>query len=133
MDNSALRARTEELMTQFERARAGANDVRRRLLAIRGKAKSDDGYITVEVGHRGWVESIDIDPRVYRRPDSRLLAETITETIKKAVEDVQNQVGKVSDSYVAGQDLRAALDLDIEGIFRRLESNFEDLSRGTRE
>jgi DNA-binding protein YbaB len=130
MDDSALRARADELAAQFEQARATAGDVRQRLLDIRATAKSDDGYITVGVGHQGRVESIDIDPRIYRRPDSRQLAETLLETIKRAAADAQRQIDEVSKSFLGGGDLSAALNLDFDSIFRKVDEQLDELSRG---
>ena len=130
MDDSALRARADELAAQFEQARATAGDVRQRLLNIRATAKSDDGYITIGVGLQGRVESIDIDPRIYRRPDSRRLAETLLETIKRAMADVERQTDEVSKSFLGGGDLSAALKLDFESIFRKVDEQFDELSRG---
>ncbi|WUI04095.1 YbaB/EbfC family nucleoid-associated protein [Spirillospora sp. NBC_00431] len=48
-------------------------------------AESDDGLVRVRVGGRGRrLLDLDLDPRVFRDPDSRALAETITATLGRA-------------------------------------------------
>jgi DNA-binding protein YbaB len=127
MDDAAVRARTEELMAQFERMRAGASDLRRRVLEVRGEAKSPDGLVKAVVGSHGHLERID--PRVYRRPDSRQLAETITDTIHRAEAEANRLVEEAASAYLDVHDVRNALGFDMEAIFRRLDEELEPLTR----
>lgn len=129
MDDAALRARTEEMMAEFERLRAGAGELRRRILEVRGEAKSADGLVTAVVGNRGHLERLDIDPRVYRRPDSRQLAETITDTIRRAAADADRQIEEAAKGYLSPQDVRSTLGFDVEAMFRKLDEEFEPLTR----
>lgn len=54
---------------------------------------SEDGYVTVTVGPNGHVTKVELDPRIYRRPDSRVLPTTVTETIQRATELALAEVG----------------------------------------
>lgn len=129
MDDAALRARNDELMAEFERLRAGAGDLRRRIRAARGEAKSADGLITAVVGDRGHLERLEIDPRVYRRPDSRRLAEEITDTIRRAAAEAEKRIEEAARGYLATHDVRAALGFDIEAMIRKLDEELEPLTR----
>ncbi|MFB4319044.1 YbaB/EbfC family nucleoid-associated protein [Actinomadura sp. 21ATH] len=48
-------------------------------------ATSHDGLVTVSAVATGQVVGLQIDPRVYRNPNSRALAESILETIDRAI------------------------------------------------
>jgi DNA-binding protein YbaB len=124
VDLSAERARAEGLMADFERLRAGAGVVRERLLAARGRGASGDGLVRVMVDRRGRVEGVEIDPRVFRRPDSRRLAELIVAAAAEAVADVDRQVEEAFSGLVSAADLKAHLDFDVEALFRGLEEGF---------
>ena len=129
MDDSAVRARAEELMAEAERLRAGAGDLRRRILEIRGEARSPDGYVSAVVGNRGHLERLDIDPRIYRRPDSKQLAETISDTIHRAAAQADRQIEEAAQAYFSDHDVRATLGFDVEAMFRKLDDEFDVLTR----
>jgi DNA-binding protein YbaB len=124
MDLSGMRARAEGMMADFQRLTSHAAEIRSRLLAVRSKATSDDGYVTAVVDPRGRLESLEIDPRVFRRPDSRLLADTILDTVRQAAEDADRQVAEAFEGYTA-TDIRARLDLDLEKVFATIAKEFD--------
>jgi hypothetical protein len=64
---------------------------------------------------------LEIDPRVFRRPDSRRLAEVIVATVSRAVADADRQVEKAFEGMVSAADIRAQLDFDVEAMFRRFD------------
>ncbi|MEJ3747600.1 YbaB/EbfC family nucleoid-associated protein [Actinomycetes bacterium KLBMP 9797] len=129
MDDAALRAHAEELMAEFERLRAGAGDLRRRMMAARGEATSPDGLIKAVVGNRGHLERLEIDPRVYRRPDSRRLAEDITDTIRRAAAEADKRIEEAAQGYLSANDVRNTLGFDVEAIFTKLDEQLEPLTR----
>ncbi|GIH14078.1 YbaB/EbfC family nucleoid-associated protein [Rugosimonospora africana] len=127
-DNRQLRARAEELMGEFNRLRTGMGELQQKLRQITATAKSDDGYVKATVGPRGQLIRLDLDPRIYRRPDSKQLAETITETIKRATADVMAQVSEACKPYIPEEELQAHLQFDVDGMRRRLDSELEFLN-----
>src|SRR5689334_7996979 len=100
MDVQALRARADELMAQFERMRSGMGDLQQQIKAVKATVSSDDGLVTVTVGPRGQVTKVEFDPRIYRRPDSKALSATVTETIRRASEKAMAEVEKLLQPYV---------------------------------
>src|SRR5690349_14121174 len=94
-DLAGLRAYAEELSEQFEKIRSGINEMQSEMSKITGTAKSADGYITATVGPRGQLVKLHLDARIYRKPDSAKLAETITDTIQKAALDAAGKVEEV--------------------------------------
>jgi DNA-binding protein YbaB len=121
VDLSGMQARAEGLMADFERLRANAGVVRGRLAAARGRGVSEDGLVRVVVDGRGRLESVEIDPRVFRRPDSRRLAEMIVGAAGRAVADVDGKVEKAFEGLVSAEDIRAQLNFDVEGVLRRFD------------
>jgi DNA-binding protein YbaB len=108
-------------MADFERLRANAGVVRGRLLDVRGRASSEDGLVRVVVDRRGRLVSLEIDPRVFRRPDSRRLAESIVRVVSVAAADADRQVEKAFEGLVSPADIRAQLDFDVEAMFTRFD------------
>jgi hypothetical protein len=101
-DWSALRS----MMDDLQRARRNLGDTQRRMLQVRGEARSDDRLIRVVVGPRGQLVDLELDPRVFRNPDSRALAAAILDTVRSAVEDSQQKTRELRDELLP-KDLRS--------------------------
>ncbi len=123
----ALRLRVAEAMDHLDRLRAGYAELQHGLRAVRGTASSDDGLVTVIVGPQGRVISLELDPRIYRRPDSRHLAQTITSTIRRAADDAESKVRALCRPFMSNEDITAHLGGDAAAVVRRLD---EQLARG---
>ena len=63
---SAIRAVLADLNSSLD----GAARTRQQILEIRGVAWSEDGLIKATVGPRGQLIDLEINPRVYRTPNS---------------------------------------------------------------
>ncbi|MER7332973.1 MULTISPECIES: YbaB/EbfC family nucleoid-associated protein [unclassified Micromonospora] len=122
MDMQAMRARADELMAQFERMRSGVGDLQQRLKAVNATVTSDDGFVTVTVGPRGQVVKVEFDPRIYRRPNSKELSATVTDTIRRATEKAMADVEELMRPFVPDSQFQAYMDHDLDGIFRQLDS-----------
>ncbi len=126
MDIEALRARADELMAQFERMRSGVGDLQQQLKAVDVTMVSEDGFVTVTVGPNGHVTKVEFDPRIYRRPDSKELSATVTETIQRATEAALAEVEELLQPFVPDGQFQAYLDHDLAGVFGQLD---RDISR----
>lgn len=82
--NRALRARFEEVFGQYRQLRSGLDELQTRLAQLRVTERSDDGQITVVVGARGDVVSVDVAPSVFRDRDAKALSRNITATVHRA-------------------------------------------------
>lgn len=102
-DWSALRS----MMNDLEKARSNMADAQRKMLSVRGEARSSDRLIRVVVGPRGQLVDLELDPRVFRNPDSKGLAAAILATVRDAVEDSQSKVRDLRDELIP-KDLLAA-------------------------
>ncbi len=91
-DAAGVLAQTEALRSTFERLTAQAPAIHAKARAVESTQTSRDGLICVTVGARGDLVRLDIDPRIYRRPDSRALADTIAETIQLATGKARERV-----------------------------------------
>lgn len=97
---------------------------------VEGKAESDDGLVSVTVGARGELTALDLDPRIYRRPDSTALAESIVDTIAKARKDADEKGVAVADRIVPGFHDENDTDPDFDPVLRELDRRAQ--GKGTR-
>lgn len=97
-----LRAYAEQVSKTLERVRGGFDDMRKEMNAVKATTKSPDGYVTVTVGPRGQLVKLELDPRIYRKPDATKLAATITETIQKAAVEANKKIEEVTERYAPG-------------------------------
>ena len=121
MDLETVRTRAEEMMARVEQLRDGYAGLQRELLVVRATATSDDGLVTVTVGPRGQVVDLELSPRIYRRPDSRRLAETILSTIQQAAAEAIDKVAGIIRPFVPDDQLRAYMKYDFDGALRRMD------------
>ncbi|MDQ3716272.1 MAG: YbaB/EbfC family nucleoid-associated protein [Actinomycetota bacterium] len=119
-DLAGMRAFAEELQGRFEKLATEGPQLQERARAIQVTEKSSDGLIAATVGARGELIRLDLDPRIYRRPDSRELADTITETIKAAGAKAQEEVLEVFEPLVPREEMQLHMDGNIEGVLERM-------------
>lgn len=106
---TGLRAYAEQLQQQLGKLRSGGlAEMRQEMNAVKGTAKSPDGFVTATVGPRGQLTELKLDPRIYRNPDSAKLAATITETIQKAAEQSGERVSEITERFAPGMDIGSA-------------------------
>lgn len=115
------------MVDDLQRARQNVVESQRRMLAIRGEARSEDRLVRAVVGPRGQLVDLELDPRVFRNPDSKALAAAIMATVHDAIEDSQRQARDLRDEILpkdlrtmaqqlnSGPDLFSAHDADLEG------------------
>jgi DNA-binding protein YbaB len=120
MDIEAMRMRAADALARFELIRQNYGELQRQLSAVIATATSDDGLVTVTVGPNGRVVDVEIDPRIYRRPDSRRLGETITATIQVAAAAAADDVRELCRPYFLDEEVTAQLDFDIAKVVDRV-------------
>ena len=109
LDLQGLRAYAEEMLATANKVQSRSQEFRAEVQAVRATAKSPDGHVTVTVGHNGKLVKLQLDPRIYRKPDSAKLAQTIMETIERATVEAHKQVTEVSARYAPGVDISSRL------------------------
>lgn len=115
-----MRAYAEELQARFEKMAKDGPAIQESAKAVRVTEKSSDGLISATVGPRGDLIKLELDPRIYRRPDSQELAEIITETIKAAGLKAQDRVLDVFAAIIPRADMKRHLDGDTEGVLESM-------------
>jgi len=83
------------MVGDLRRATAAIPDTQKRMLQVTGTATSSDRLIKVTVGPRGQLLDLDIDPRVFRKPDARALSAEILAAVRLAVEDAARQTSAI--------------------------------------
>ncbi|MBO4208941.1 YbaB/EbfC family nucleoid-associated protein [Micromonospora echinofusca] len=120
---SAIRAVLDDLSQSLE----NAAQTRQQVLEVTGTAWSDDRMIKAVVGPRGQLVDLDIDPRVYRTPNSKALSAAILSTVRAAVEDAGRQTREILERTLPkdrGLGLTEQTDFD-----RMLDSHDADLPK----
>jgi DNA-binding protein YbaB len=118
------------LHNAFDGLRNAVGDLentQREIMKITGTGWSDDRMIKAVVGPRGQLVDLDIDPRVYRKPNSKALSAAILAAVRVAVEDAMTQTREIIDKGVPG-DLRIR-SVGSLNVRRLIESHDKDLSR----
>jgi DNA-binding protein YbaB len=83
------------LMQDLNKTLDNMATTQREMLSVTGTAWSDDRTIKAVVGPRGQLIDLEIDPRVYRKPNSKVLAATIVTTIRAAVDQAIAQTQEI--------------------------------------
>jgi DNA-binding protein YbaB len=98
--NHALRARFDDVMSQYQRLRLGLDDIQERLSTMAVTAESADGTVRATVGARGQLIDLRLSREVYRRGDPDELARTILRTVEQAVAETGDQVQEMVGQYL---------------------------------
>ncbi|MEV0993369.1 YbaB/EbfC family nucleoid-associated protein [Nonomuraea sp. NPDC050202] len=121
-DVAGLQAYADELRETFMRMQREASDLNARAQSIRITEKSADGLVSATVGVRGELIRLDLDPRVFRRPDARGLADAITGTVQRAAAKALDELVELFAPVVPPEQLRAHLNGDLETVLDQLSS-----------
>lgn len=111
-DNLPSSAAMQGIMDDLNRALENVPDTQTRLMSLSGVAWSDDRMVKVEVGPRGQLVDLEIDPRVFRKPDSQALRASILAAAAAAVRDITAQANEIVLGELPPElaELRAQLD-----------------------
>ncbi|MEU1387751.1 MULTISPECIES: YbaB/EbfC family nucleoid-associated protein [unclassified Nonomuraea] len=128
-DVVGLQAYADELRETFMRMQREAADLNARAQTIRITEKSADGLVSATVGVRGELVRLDLDPRLYRRPNARGLADAITDTIHRATAKALDELVELFEPVVPAEQLRAHLEGDLETVLDQLSGQAPDEKR----
>lgn len=124
-DAAGLQAYAEELRTTFMRLQDEGAELHAKARAVQATETSRDGLVSVTVGSRGELVRLDIDPRVYRRPDARALADSITETVQRAAAKAQERIIEVFEPLIPAAQMKTHLTGDLESLMAQLADQME--------
>jgi len=85
--------------------------------ATSAPCSGDDRLIKAVVGPRGQLLDLEIDPRIYRTPNSKALAASIIATVRAAVENVLREGSEILDENLPKD---SSFGLDIESPTMRM-------------
>lgn len=97
---SAMRARMEQLLGEYDSVRANLAKMRSRLAEVEGSARSADGAIELTVGPQGALRALRIDPRAYRRLSPTELADEIVRLSGEAAADARRRLADVMTPFL---------------------------------
>jgi len=93
------------MVDDLKRTVGTLGETQRKMMTVTGVGWSADRLVKATVGARGQLTDLQIDPRVFRNPDSAALAESILTAARAAVDDANAQAMAVVDATVPA-DLR---------------------------
>lgn len=117
IDLTAMRAEMASLEDQLARMQTGYQDLQRAIAELAVTVTAADGTVSVTVDGRGQVTEVELDPKIYQRPDTQRLGATITATIQQAVAEVQEQVKELTKPLLPDPDTQALLGIGIDDLF----------------
>ena len=94
-----------EMVGDLKRSLENVGDAQKKLMRVTGTAWSEDRLVKAVVGPRGQLIELELDPRIYRKPNSKALSASILATVRAAIEDVQRQSKEIMDELMPS-DLR---------------------------
>ncbi|MEU7854989.1 YbaB/EbfC family nucleoid-associated protein [Nonomuraea sp. NPDC049141] len=103
----------------FKRIQNASAELHAEAKAVQVTETSRDGQVSVTVGARGELVRLDLDPRIYRRPDARYLADTIAETAQRAAARAQERVTEIFEPVIPAEEFKAHLEGDLEAVMAR--------------
>lgn len=89
-----------DMLAELRTAMSHAEDTQRRILHVTGTAWSADRMVKAVAGPRGQLVDLEIDPRVYRRPNSAALAASILSTVRQAAEQAMEETRQILAEHV---------------------------------
>jgi DNA-binding protein YbaB len=107
-----------EMVGDLKRSLENVGDTQKKLMRVTGTAWSDDRLVKAVVGPRGQLIELELDPRIYRKPNSKALSASILATVREAIEDVQRQSKEIMDELLPS-DLRAMASPELTKLTQR--------------
>ena len=129
------------MIDDLRQTMGSVNETHQKMVQVTGVAWSDDRLVKATVGPRGQLVDLEIDPRVYRQPNSKALAATIVATVRRASEEAMAKTQAIVDAAMPSDFGVAKLgNLSIAKLMRshdadlpkKLESDDEQLRRDQR-
>ncbi|WP_238007521.1 YbaB/EbfC family nucleoid-associated protein [Dactylosporangium sp. AC04546] len=116
-----------ELYAQHKKMAEDIRAMRDHMARIRATAESDDGLITATVGAAHELIELQLDPRIYRTPDSTALAKAIVATVHRAMELAQEEGFAIVRRYLPEEATSESADLRFDPLLNKLD---EETARG---
>lgn len=98
-------ASLHSMMDDIRKTIGSLDDTQQQITKVTGTGWSSDRLIRAVVGPRGQLVDLEIDPRVFRNPDSRGLADAILAAVEAAVTDASTKSMSIVDKTMS-PDLR---------------------------
>lgn len=122
---SALRTMLDDLRNTLD----NAVETQRKIFEVTGTAWSDDRMIKAVVGPRGQLIELEIDPRVYRKPNSKALAASIVATVRMAVEEAVSRTQEILDQSMPRDISTGRIgNLDVRRLIRSHDADLKAIA-----
>lgn len=90
----------EQLVQEVNQQTEQLGKMHQKVRELSATARSKDGMVTVTVGPRGEVRTIEFDPRVYRKLSPSELSTLIVEQIGRATSQVSGEMRELMGPFV---------------------------------
>ncbi len=123
-------AALHEMVGDLERTVTKLDSMQQRMTRITGEGRSEDRMIRAVVGPRGHLIDLEIDPRIYRKPDSRALAAAILAAVRLAVADAGRQAQQLIEENLPS-DMRSVRPAGGIDLMKMIQTHDADLRKET--
>ncbi|MEV1173000.1 YbaB/EbfC family nucleoid-associated protein [Nonomuraea sp. NPDC049784] len=89
----------EQLVQEVNRQTEQLKKMQEKVRELSATARSKDGMVTVTVGPRGEVRTIELDPRVYRKLSPSELSASIVDQIGRATRQVSGDMKELMEPF----------------------------------
>src|SRR5690349_16186374 len=89
----------EQLVQEVNQQTEQLKKMQEKVRELSATAKSKDGMVTVTVGPRGEVRTIEFDPRVYRKLSPSELSASVVEQIGRATRQVSTEMKELMEPF----------------------------------
>ncbi len=124
-------AALQDMMGDIERTIDNLDGIQQRMMKVTGEAWSEDRMIRAVVGPRGQLVDLEIDPRVYRKPNSRALAAAIVGAVRLAVAEAGRKTQEIIDESLPS-DMRRGRVGGVD-LGRLIHTHDAELMKGARD
>lgn len=128
-DVEGAKAYLESLTGQIKKLVEEGPEVAQRAAKLQASATSPDGLITATVDSRGSLIELELDPRIYRRPNSVELAELIVATTRAASDAVAEQVLDQFEALGDRDQFAVMLGGDMDAVSEDLQARMQHWGR----
>jgi hypothetical protein len=123
-------AALHDMVGDLERTVSKFDSMQQRMTRITGEGRSEDRMIRAVVGPRGQLVDLEIDPRIYRKPDSRALAAAIIEAVRLAIADAGQQAQRLIEEHIPS-DMRSVRPAGGIDLVKLIQTPDADLRKDT--
>lgn len=115
------------MQSSLEKLLVEGPKVTRELQELRVTKRSEDGNIEVTVNAQGQLEALKLDARIYRKPNSKELADAILSLTKDATTEAREKSVVIAERIAPRESIERNMAGDIWGGYERIQDTLREV------